>query len=136
MKTDLPFQSPSGLPVFKYLDVSMAHITVSDCNLLELDAVYSTLRDSLNELTDSSFSDKAIVYKKEGGFFVHVSSDCASEYEERFKNAGYSEAFLLIFHDALAVDAHWICFDVDGSVSESLPLLIHKEKQASAETII
>lgn len=125
MEINIPFmeESPSGFNVFKYLDVSMGHITASDCRLLESDAVCSMPNNSFGDKNVSRGPCAAIVYKKEDyGFFVHVCSDFASEYEKNFRKAGYSNVFLMIFHEALAVGASWICFDVDGSVSKRLPV--------------
>lgn len=113
--------SPCGLPLFTYLDASTAHIHMGDCRLLAWSARYFMSFGLNSRLSPPT----AIVYPKDCGFFVHVCHD-ASGYEENFKKAGYSEAFLHIFRQALEAGASWICFDVDGSVSERLPVLPHE----------
>lgn len=99
---------PCRLPVGKFLDVSTAHITAKDYELLDIDF--------------DAKQPAAIVFRKDDhGFFVHVPHDDVEEYEQELREAGYSEEFTKLIQLARAEGASLLCVDADGSVSDKLP---------------
>ena len=88
------------LVITKVLDVSTAHITEKDNNLLSSNDTY------------------VISYPKDHGFFVYVPE--AAKIIKTFARDGYSKAFLKLMKMASEHKCGWIMLDSDGTVYPQL----------------
>lgn len=98
---------PCGLMMAKCLDVSTSHITKQDNMLLSIDCDVSP--------------SAATVFRKAGGYFVHILYDEAEENDQELLEAGYSAEFIRIIQIARAEGASWICLDSTAEDTDFLP---------------
>ena len=100
--------------VRKYLDVSMAHITYGDSQLLEVASEHNGSRSMPNK---QAF--KLVVYKYEYGFFIPLTSIVLKN-PSTLRVFGYSEAFIELIEYARDQECKLICLDRDAEPTDEL----------------
>lgn len=108
------------MPIYKYLDLSTAHITQTDSHLLDQ---YSKMGDRSLELR---FDLRLIVRPHPYGMWIHVPVGQEAKEEltalaESLTNAGFSPALMQIIIYAMSKDCYWINLDQDANEEEGLP---------------
>lgn len=100
------------MPVFKYLDLSTAHITRLDSQLLNRE------------------KQPARVIPHDYGWWINVQwEESASSHVERiqaFTNFGYSESFLNVYRLARQLKCNWINLDQDAELEPHPELDTHE----------
>jgi hypothetical protein len=94
------------MPIKKYLDLSTAHMTEAD-----------------NELLACKVSDGSLIVTEHSyGYWVHVPQNPSSPGVEvsTFKDQGFSEDFCKAMAYAYQNDCWWINFDRDAPIEEEL----------------
>ena len=104
--------------VRKYLDLSLAHITPNDYNMLEHIAQFNTLATGMFASTREEL-DNVIVYAYEYGFFIPITDKLLDDLEKH-RTAGYSDAFIKLIKYAKEKDCKLICLDRDAEISDEL----------------
>lgn len=100
------------MPVYKYLDLSIAHITRLDAEKLE-----------------NVFSGNGLlplIYRKDDyGWWIHVPVGCErretiGEIQEALTEHGFSLALISILNHAAELNCYWINLDQGGEVEPGL----------------
>ncbi len=92
------------MPIGKYLDLSIAHVTEWDDHQIEV-------------------MTRGLIYAPHPfGYWVHVPEDQLMDaYLKQARATGFSEALCNVIRYARALDCNWINFDRDGLECDELP---------------
>lgn len=110
------------MPVYKYLDLSTAHITQKDSHLLDVHTSSDLFRSSLHQ----AGMRHLIVRKHPYGMWIHVPigaerDETIGELKRGLSLAGYSPALGQILDYAAERNCYWINLDMDADEEEDLP---------------
>jgi hypothetical protein len=95
--------------ITKNLDVSTAHITKDDADLLT------------SQVYKGNFEvEDVIVYPYQEGFFVYVPREDTRTFNRRARKAGFSESFLKVINLARKNGCKYAQLDCDGPLYKGL----------------
>lgn len=99
--------------IHKYLDLSLAHITYGDSQLLD--------RFSKNTSTGiiNRQAFRLVVYEYEYGYFIPLTK-IEADYMSTLRLFGYSEAFIKLIEYASEKECSLICLDRDAEPIDCL----------------